>query len=405
MENFKEKVKGRSDIEEVVYEEALKSFGDRSLEEKKELASSLFLEFCKILESLEILDAKNAKAIISGVQKALTKNEEDQLYKLLYESEKIKKDIEILGNEIKDGVYQAFLEMESEIKNSEISSKDKILLVINEEVINVSYLKDVIREVSQSVFLSIIESGDDVKDTAKEFSKNLIYKTINQSEFKKHYALEMAVGVMNEAVIVANLSKTYAKDLIDGAINGVREGLLKATQKVKSRFKFAPDELNEKIETIEPELLGIEDEYVLGLKSLAESSESPAKEILGEILEKDYESYLARLKRASFEASQKLKSRLEEMEIGDNYKEFSKFVGVKFDEIKKELGSKSSKFVDDFELSEKLSNFKKELETMEKKISSKFSKKDRTKELADRAYEASKDKVKEKKEEISKDSE
>ena len=49
-----------------------------------------------------------------------------------------------------------------------------------------------------------------------------------------------------------------------------------------------------------------------------------------------------------------IKSKFEDSTISKNYKEFSKLAINKFDDIKKEITAKSSKFIDDFELNDKL---------------------------------------------------
>ncbi|CZE46624.1 hypothetical protein [Campylobacter geochelonis] len=391
-------------ILQTAQDESLECFRGKSLEEKKLEAVKLFSGFCDDLESLGLLDKQNAKNILMGVKKAITKDEEEYLYKLLYESDKIKKQIEEQGREIKNSISSSLKSIENDIKSKEITHKGEILSAINEMLVSEVQLRDVIKEVCESVFVSIIEDGVDIEESARESSKNMVYKIILESGFSKNYAIEISKIIIKEAISVANLSSAYADELVSGVVDGANDGIVKAMEKTKSKCKFAPSQEYSECNEVQKEFLGVDEAFVLMLKELANLSQNPSKEILETILKKDYNNYFAKMKRLSNDASEQIKARLEQIDMGENYKELSKFVATKFDDIKKDISAKGSKIIDDFDLDDKFANFKKEIEEIEKKISSKFSEfkkkkiEPHTKELADRTYEATKEIVKEKKE-------
>lgn len=369
-------------------------FKNKTLEEKKALSVKFFEKIYDELKSQDLLNKDSLTVLLDVLKTALIKDEEERLLDLIYESEKIKKEIAKGTRVIKEAIFESFEGIESIIKDKNSLEAEVVLSIINETLVESAQLTDMIKEISESVFLSILENGDDVEETAFEFSKNIVYKTLGESEFKKYNAISIAKTVLNTAISVANESKIYTSDLLCGTVDGINAGTLKAMEKFKDSIKFAPDEISLELNETVKELAGIDSEYIELLKSLALTTQDPAKSELEIILKRDYDNYLAKMVRISSEATAKLKYSLEKVEFGDSYKEFSKIASEKLDELKK----KGSKFLNDFDLNEKFENLKKEMTELDRNIRAKFSKNESTKELADRAFEVSKDKVKKSKE-------
>lgn len=369
-------------------------FKNKTLEEKKALSVKFFEKIYDELKSQDLLNKDSLTVLLDVLKTALIKDEEERLLDLIYESEKIKKEIAKGTIVIKEAIFESFEGIESIIKDKNSLEAEVVLSIINETLVESAQLTDMIKEISESVFLSILENGDDVEETAFEFSKNIVYKTLGESEFKKYNAISIAKTVLNTAISVANESKIYTSDLLCGTVDGINAGTLKAMEKFKDSIKFAPDEISLELNETVKELAGIDSEYIELLKSLALTTQDPAKSELEIILKRDYDNYLAKMVRISSEATAKLKYSLEKVEFGDSYKEFSKIASEKLDELKK----KGSKFLNDFDLNEKFENLKKEMTELDRNIRAKFSKNESTKELADRAFEVSKDKVKKSKE-------
>ena len=406
MEKFKEVLKQNlenKNLNEIIYNSVCDSVSE-ILKNKKEInKNELFFEFINALKDENLLNKESVKSVIYALKKTLNKKQEDEIYDLLYEVERLKKNIGLQSKELRKQIYSDLKGIEDEVKSKEISHKNEILSAINEALIDAIDLKDIIKEISENVFLSIIESKSDIFEGSYEFCKNLTYKSINEGEFQKYRILEISKTIILRAINVANISKIYAKDLLKGAVLGVNDGIIKSMEKFQNEFKFAPDELSQKAQILENELSNLEEEFVLLVKNLAATTQNPAKETLNEILKKEYDNYIVKMKKLSSDMISQIKTKFEDSTISQNYKEFSKLAINKFDDIKKEITAKSSKFIDDFELNDKLSSLKKDIDELEKKFFGKFKSKkteknsDETKEISNRAYTVTKEKIEENK--------
>lgn len=406
MEKFKEVLKQNlesKNLNEIIYNSVCDSVSE-ILKNRKEInKSELFFEFINALKDENLLNKESVKSLIYALKKTLNKKQEDEIYDLLYEVERLKKNIGLQSKELREQIYSDLKNIEDEVKSKDISNKNEILSAINEALIDAVDLKDIIKEISENVFLSIIESKSDIFEGSYEFCKNLTYKSINEGEFQRYRILEISKTIILRAINVANISKIYAKDLLKGAVLGVNDGIIKSMEKFQNEFKFAPDELSQKAQILENELSNLEEEFVLVVKNLAATTQNPAKETLNEILKKEYDNYIVKMKKLSSDMISQIKSKFEDSTISQNYKEFSKLAINKFDDIKKEIAAKSSKFIDDFELNDKLSSLKKDIDELEKKFFGKFKSKkteknsDETKEISNRAYTATKEKIEENK--------
>ncbi|GKH59803.1 hypothetical protein CE91St25_01390 [Campylobacter ureolyticus] len=406
MEKFKEVLKQNlenKNLNEIIYNSVCDSVSE-ILKNKKEInKNELFFDFINALKDENLLNKERVKSVIYALKKTLNKKQEDEIYDLLYEVERLKKNIGLKSKELREQIYSDLKNIEDEVKSKDISNKNEILSAINEALIDAVDLKDIIKEISENVFLSIIESKSDIFEGSYEFCKNLTYKSINEGEFQRYRILEISKTIILRAINVANISKIYAKDLLKGAVLGVNDGIIKSMEKFQNEFKFAPDELSQKAQILENELSNLEEEFVLVVKNLAATTQNPAQEVLNEILKKEYDNYIVKMKKLSSDMISQIKSKFEDSTISQNYKEFSKLAINKFDDIKKEITAKSSKFIDDFELNDKLSSLKKDIDELEKKFFGKFKSKkteknsDETKEISNRAYTVTKEKIEENK--------
>ncbi|NLK67383.1 MAG: hypothetical protein GX282_07915 [Campylobacteraceae bacterium] len=377
-----EKNRENKDLNKIItksaYDEILKTGEEKN---------KVFVSLCGDLEALNLLNKTNLKSVIIGFKKATTKEKEETFLNLLYQAEKLRKEIIIVGRELRDESFESLKALEETVSTQSLNEKESVLSAINEALVDTTISADIIKEVSQNVFVSIIESAEDVEEVAYEFSKNLAYKSIIEEDFKQARVLDISKTILSEALNVADASQIYTKELIYGVVNGVNDGIVKSVEKFKDEFKFAPDEIASQFALIENELKNLDEEFVLILKNLAQTCEGSAKTILNELLKKEYDSYTAKMKKLTSETISQLGEKISDMELSS-----------KFDEIKKEIVSKGAKFIDDFELNQKFENIKKELE--ETKIFSKFRNKD-AKEISNRAFTASKDRVSDSKEECS----
>lgn len=386
-------------IKKASYNEALKQIKAMEKDEKLAKIVEIFSDFSTDLEALDALVPANLKALLSGLKEALVSEEEENLYNLIYEFDRLKKQTKAQKDEIKSIIISGFSSIEESVKSSKFTKRSEMLSIINESLVRELDMKDVLKEVCETAFLSTIESENfgEIKDTAHSIAKNISYHSIIDGEFSTQRVINIAKIILTQAINIANESKIYANDLISGAVEGVENGISKSIEKFKNDLKFAPEEIIENLSNTKQDLAKVEDEFIALLRVLS-NTEGVSREILDGILQKDYDSYFAKLKRIANDASEQISEKLDEIDID----ELGKNMSQKFDEFRKELSQKGAEFKENLELDEKIANFKREFGEFEKKIANKISefknrkaKEKEAKEMGERAYKAAKDSLEE----------
>ena len=269
--------------------------------------SELILEFCTDLAQLNLIADQNIKAVFDGVKRAFIQDEEEYLYRLMSEKERISRQILTQKNEIKELMFDTFNTLEMRFANDKISSNLTIKRALNEKMLDETIMKEYLSEISETAFLSAIENNEslsvDVQEKASQRAEKIVYIAACGSEFNREIFAKIITIVINEAVNVANASQIYATELIEGAVLGANLGLKKAIEKFKNDHKFSPIAPSE-------QLFNPDDETIKVLKNLQISVVNPAKEKLEMILAKDFDNYFVKFKRISSDVAQNLGEKL-----------------------------------------------------------------------------------------------
>ena len=269
--------------------------------------SELLLDFCTDLEELNLITDENIKAVFDGVKRAFIQDEEEYLYRLMSEKERISRQILTQKNEIKDLMFDTFNALEMRFANTKISSNLTIKRALNEKMLDETIMKEYLSEISETAFLSAIENNEslstDVQEKISQIAEKIVYIATCESEFNREIFAKIITIVINEAVNVANASQIYATELIEGAVLGANLGLKKAVEKFKNDHKFSPIAPSE-------QLFNPDDETIKVLKNLQISASNPAKEKLEMILAKDFDNYFVKFKRISSDVAQNLGEKL-----------------------------------------------------------------------------------------------
>ena len=269
--------------------------------------SELILEFCTDLAQLNLIADQNIKAVFDGVKRAFIQDEEEYLYRLMSEKERISRQILTQKNEIKELMFDTFNALEMRFANDKISSNLTIKRALNEKMLDETIMKEYLSEISETAFLSAIENNEslsvDVQEKASQRAEKIVYIAACGSEFNREIFAKIITIVINEAVNVANASQIYATELIEGAVLGANLGLKKAVEKFKNDHKFSPIAPSE-------QLFNPDDETIKVLKNLQISVANPAKEKLEMILAKDFDNYFVKFKRISSDVAQNLGEKL-----------------------------------------------------------------------------------------------
>lgn len=269
--------------------------------------SELILEFCTDLAQLNLIADQNIKAVFDGVKRAFIQDEEEYLYRLMSEKERISRQILTQKNEIKELMFDTFNALEMRFANDKISSNLTIKRALNEKMLDETIMKEYLSEISETAFLSAIENNEslsvDVQEKASQRAEKIVYIAACGSEFNREIFAKIITIVINEAVNVANASQIYATELIEGAVLGANLGLKKAVEKFKNDHKFSPIAPSE-------QLFNPDDETIKVLKNLQISVANPSKEKLEMILAKDFDNYFVKFKRISSDVAQNLGEKL-----------------------------------------------------------------------------------------------
>jgi len=269
--------------------------------------SELILDFCTDLEELNLITDENIKAVFDGVKRAFIQDEEEYLYRLMSEKERISRQILTQKNEIKDLMFDTFNALEMRFANTKISSNLTIKRALNEKMLDETIMKEYLSEISETAFLSAIENNEslstNVQEKISQIAEKIVYIATCESEFNREIFAKIITIVINEAVNVANASQIYATELIEGAVLGANLGLKKAVEKFKNDHKFSPIAPSE-------QLFNPDDETIKVLKNLQISVANPSKEKLEMILAKDFDNYFVKFKRLSSDVAQNLGEKL-----------------------------------------------------------------------------------------------
>ena len=331
---------------------------------------------------------------MEGINQALVSGEEKQLYELFDKRDEINRTIEAKREEIKNRLKISFEAAEEVVKDRDFGEKEEILELLNNAIIRETRMLGILKESAQIAFLTTLEGAKDVEETAGAIAKNMTYAAIRGGEFSKERMFEISKNIISAAGNLANEGHIFAKELIKGAINGTRDGILRAIEKLKDEAKFAPDELRLNSQLLN--LKNVDEEFIALLKELENEFDGVAKSEIESVINSELDTNLAKFKRISDQAMEQISSRLEELKSNGVAKLMSE-ANNKFEALKQELNDKSKKLKLNFDANDKLEGLKQDIAEFEKKANDKLEDikqmdiKSEAKKFGDRAYQAAKD--------------
>lgn len=352
MKKFIEKINENSEInaefiKELSFEISLPILNRLDKNAKISKFSELFMDFSKDLSELNLINDENIKALFDGIKHAFIKDDEEYLYKLINDSDRIRREIMSQKDEIKNTLFATCQLLENAVNQSEFGQNLTIKKAINDKMLDETMMKEFLKEISETAFLSAIENVDDVEGLSYEMSKRIVYNSVIQGEYHKEVFLKVLNIVIGEAINVANASQIYTKELISGAVFGAYDGLVKAMEKFKNDYKFSPISPN-------IDFLSADDEIENLLKQMINLAESPAKDELEILLDKNFDNYFVKFKRLATTA---VKSKLEDSQISEKIEN---------------MLTKSKEIRENLEINAKFEGFKSKIVDFEKDFLSKF---------------------------------
>ena len=372
-------------------------FKDVSDKDEKALPDLLKQKMNELYDKMDkesLINAKNLKSAMEGINQALVSDEEKELYELFDKRDEINRAIEAKREEIKNRLKISFEVAEEVVKDRNFGEKEEILELLNNAIIRETRMLGILKESAQIAFLTTLEGAKDVEETAGAIAKNMTYAAIRGGEFSKERMFEISKNIISAAGNLANEGHIFAKELIKGAINGTRDGILRAIEKLKDEAKFAPDELRLNSQLLN--LKNVDEEFIALLKELENEFDGVAKSEIESVINSELDTNLAKFKRISDQAMEQISSRLEELKSNGVAKLVSE-ANNKFEALKQELNDKSKKLKLNFDANDKLEGLKQDIAEFEKKANDKLEDikqmdiKSEAKKFGDRAYQAAKD--------------
>lgn len=372
-------------------------FKDISTKDAGQLFEALKAKMSELYEKMDkegLINAKNLKSAMEGINQALVSAEEKALYDLIDKKDELNRAIDAKREEIKNRLKISFEAAEDTIKDRNFDEKDEILELLNNAIIRETRMLGILKESAQIAFLTTLEGAKDVEETAGAIAKNMTYAAIRGGEFSKERMFEISKNIISAAGNLANEGHIFAKELIKGAINGTRDGILRAIEKLKDEAKFAPDELRLNSQLLN--LKNVDEEFIALLKELENEFDGVAKSEIESVINSELDTNLAKFKRISDQAIEQISSRLEELKSNGVAKLVSE-ANNKFEALKQELNDKSKKLKLNFDANDKLEGLKQDIAEFEKKANDKLEDikqmdiKTEAKKFGDRAYQAAKD--------------
>ena len=346
------------------------------------------------MDKESLINAKNLKSAMEGINQALVSGEEKELYELFDKRDEINRAIEAKREEIKNRLKISFEAAEEVVKDRDFGEKEEILELLNNAIIRETRMLGILKESAQIAFLTTLEGAKDVEETAGAIAKNMTYAAIRGGEFSKERMFEISKNIISAAGNLANEGHIFAKELIKGAINGTRDGILRAIEKLQDEANFAPDELRLNSQLLN--LKNVDEEFIALLKELENEFDGVAKSEIESVINSELDTNLAKFKHISDQAIEQISSRLEELKSNGVAKLMSE-ANNKFEALKQELNDKSKKLKLNFDANDKLEGLKQDIAEFEKKANDKLEDikqmdiKTEAKKFGDRAYQAAKD--------------
>ncbi|MGP1360168.1 hypothetical protein [Campylobacter sp.] len=372
-----------------------KDIADKDTNALPEILKAKMNELYDEMSKADLINIKNLKSAMEGINQALVGGEEKELYELLNKKDELDRLIEIKRDEIKNRLKVSFEAAEDIIKDRDFSEKEEILELLNNAIIRETRLLGILKESATIAFLTTLEGAKDIEETANAIAKNMTYAAIIGGEFSKERILEISKNIIVPAINLANEGHIFAKELMSGAINGTRDGILRAIEKLKDEAKFAPDEL--KLNSQLLNLKNIDEDFIALLKELESEFEGVAKNEIENVLNSELDTSLAKFKRISDQAREQIVSRIEELKSSSSVAKFMSEANNKLENLKQELNEKSKKIKLNFDANDKFEEIKQEITSFEKKANEKLEDikqmdiKSEAKKIGDRAYQAAKD--------------
>ena len=305
-------------------------------ESKRQRVVELIKNYIKILESQNLENISTISSVIDGSMQALSQEKEEEIYKKISLVTKLKQEIELQKNELKNILQDIYKGIEEFSK-----TEDKKTTLFIEKAISDTKLKEVLllgilKETTEEAIITTVENQKNVEEVTQTIIQNIIFQTIGGDDFSKAKTLEAAKTVLNVAVGIADEYQAFAKEILKGTTKGIKNGIANAINDFNQNLEFLPNEIkDQKEEKILFEGLNIIDlnsDFIDLLKNASQNSNGISKKILKDIIA-ELDNSMTRLMKITTDTKEKILKKVEKLKESQKVNEFRKNLKNKLSEL------------------------------------------------------------------------
>lgn len=181
--------------------------------------------------------------LVNEVLEMQTLQENQKLQAMLREKERIEQEIKTQTLALQETRQNSFAMIEKALfeKFTEVNPDiQKKLTQLKLESIDIL---DVLAEITESAFISALESGENLEATFQEIARDLTHKTLRDGYLTLERAKHVIGTIISKASEIAEASPNQAREIFRGTLYGTKKGLTQSIQLFKERFAYIPDEL------------------------------------------------------------------------------------------------------------------------------------------------------------------
>ena len=189
--------------------------------------------------NLNDLSLEDIKELTSTIVEEETKTLQSEVEDLLAQKENIERALEKKSDALQEVKYEIFNTLEEEANENE-----NILHALHQIKLQSIDLYDILSETVESAIITALEKEQEteVDNSLKEVIKDITYEVIKEGSLNTIRVRKILSTILATALEVAEAAPTKADSLLRLTLKGMRSGLIKSINRFKQRIAFMPVE-------------------------------------------------------------------------------------------------------------------------------------------------------------------
>lgn len=237
----------------------------------------------------DALSLHEMKALATTVLDLETETLHAEVEALLAQKEQIERALDRKSVALQELKYNVFNAIEAQVNPDDI----QILARLHQVKLQTLDLYDFLSELVESAVITTLEKdkeNDVIKETITEMVKEITFEAIKEGSLNTIRIRKILSTILYSAIDVAEAEPNRAELILNGALYGMRSGLIKSIDRFKKRLEFIPTEakhiLIEDYDTIIEDLTQSDILFSQVVQTQAAESSTIIKKLLLEINDK-----------------------------------------------------------------------------------------------------------------------